>query len=87
MDHCLLVACRVIGQQVLILVQCLTQTGDVAMAEDAQAPGEEALPPAVSLDLLHGQEPHQRLCHRELRHAIHQCHVNLRLVPLAAHEG
>ena len=54
-----------------MLRQRLTDAGDVAVTEDPQAAGEEPLSPAVSLDVLRGQEPHERLGHRELRHAIH----------------
>ena len=43
---------------------------DVAVPEDPQAAGEEAAPLAVALDLLGGQEAHQRLGHRQpLGHA------------------
>ena len=41
--HRLLVARRVVGQQVVVLLQRLAEAGDVAVAEDAEAAGEEAL--------------------------------------------
>ena len=61
MHHRLLVAGRVVGEQVLVLGQRLAQAGDVAVAEDAQAPGEEALAPAVALDVLGGEEADEGL--------------------------
>src|SRR6185503_19710116 len=60
-DHRLLVARRVVGEQVAMLLQRLAEPGDVAVAEDPEAAREEALAGAVALDLLHGQEAHERL--------------------------
>ena len=68
-DHPLLVARRVVGQRIPILMQRLPQPGDVAVPEDPVAAGEEPLTPAVALDLLRGQEADQRLSDREARHA------------------
>ena len=70
-DHALLVARRVVGQQVAVLVQRLAQPGDVAVTEDPVAAGDEPLAPAVALGLLDGQEAHQRLGHGQARHAGH----------------
>ena len=64
-DHRLLVARRVIGQQVGVPVQRLPEARDVAVAEDAEAAGEEALARAVALDVLGGQEADERLGHRQ----------------------
>ena len=44
-----------------MLLQRLAEPGEVAVPEDAEAAAEEAPALAVALDLLHGQEPHQRL--------------------------
>ena len=60
-DHRLLVARRVVGQQVVVLLQRLAEAGDVAVAEDAEAAGEEALAPPVALDVLGGEEADERL--------------------------
>src|SRR4029079_10747476 len=44
-----------------VLAQRLAEAGDVAVAEDAEAAGEEARALPVALDLLRGQEADQRL--------------------------
>ena len=61
MDHRLLVAGLVERQQILVLLERLPQAGQVAVPEDAEAAGEEAPALAVALDLLRGEEAHQRL--------------------------
>ena len=48
-----------------MLVQRLPDPGEVAVTEDAEAAGEEAAALAVALDLLYGEEAHQRLGDRE----------------------
>ena len=45
----------------MVLLQRLAEAGDVAVPEDAQAAGEEAVPPPVALDVLGGEEAHERL--------------------------
>src|SRR6185503_19180918 len=60
-DHRLLVARRVVREQVAVLLQRLAEPGDVAVAEDPEAAGEEAVADAVALDLLRGEEAHQGL--------------------------
>jgi len=44
-----------------MLRQRLAQAGDVAVAEDAEASGEESLPRAVAFHLLDGEEAHEGL--------------------------
>ena len=68
-DHRLLVARLVERQQVAVLLQRLADAGDVAVAEDAEAAGEEALAAAVALDLLRRQESDERLGDGEPDHA------------------
>ncbi len=48
-----------------VLEQGLADAGDVAVAEDPEAAGDQPLPGAVALAVLGGQEAHQRLGHRE----------------------
>ena len=64
-DHGLLVAGEVVGQVraavQLGLQQRLADAGDVAVAEDAEAPGDQPLLAAVALGVLGGQEPDERL--------------------------
>ena len=59
--HRLLVPRLAVGEEVGPLVERLPDPGDVAVPEDAEAAAEEALPHAVALDLLDGEEPHERL--------------------------
>ncbi len=61
MDHRLLVAGLVEGQRVGVLLQRLPDAGDVAVAEDAEAAGEEAVALAVALDALGGEEADEGL--------------------------
>jgi len=61
----LLVAGLVVGQELGVLVQSLTDPGDVAMAENAKTGGEEPVLAAVPLHVLGGQEADQGLGHRE----------------------
>ena len=65
MDHALLVAGEVVRHLVAALEQRLPDAGDVAVPEDPEAAGDEALLHAVALGVLDGEEAHQRLCHRE----------------------
>ena len=69
MDHRLLVASLVVSQRFGILGERLAETGNVAVPEDAPAAGEEPLLDAIALDVLLGQEPHERLGHRQPLHA------------------
>ena len=46
-----------LGRLDLGLQKCLAHTGHVAVAEDAEAAGEEPAAFAVALDVLIGQEP------------------------------
>jgi hypothetical protein len=66
-DHRLLVAGLVVGQTLRVFVESLTHARHVTVAEDAEAPGEEALLHSVALDVLVSQEAHQRLSHRQPR--------------------
>ena len=59
--HRLFVARRVVRQAIAVLVQRLADAGHVAVAEDAEAAGEEAVTDAVALHLLDGQEADQGL--------------------------
>ena len=61
MDHRLLVARLVVGELVPVLLERLSDAGDVAVSEDAEGTGEQALLHPVALDVLVGQEPDQRL--------------------------
>src|SRR5215208_1681843 len=60
-DHRLLVPRLVVGELVPILLERLSDSGDVAVSEDAEGTGEQALLHPVALDVLVGQEPDQRL--------------------------
>ena len=62
-DHRLLVLGAVVGQTLHVaeLLEGLSEAGDVAVAEDPPDPGDEAVPLAVALDLLPGEEPDDRL--------------------------
>src|SRR4029450_10072855 len=62
-DHALLVAGHVVGEPVGVLAQGLANPGDVAVAEEPEAAGEQALGLAVALAVLVGQELDQGLGH------------------------
>jgi hypothetical protein len=66
-DHPLLVARQQVGQlgrsAQLGLEQRLADAGDVAVAEDPEAAGDQALLLAVALGVLAGQEADERLGH------------------------
>ena len=63
-----------------MLVQRLAEPGQVAVPEDAVAAGEEAAALAVALDLLRGEEAHQRL-------GDGQPHVRTSCGSMSAREG
>ena len=65
MDHGLFVARQVIGEVVPALEERLTETGHVAVTEDAEAAREETMLLVVALDRLHAQESHECLGHGE----------------------
>ncbi len=69
MDHRLLVASLVVAE-VGVLLERLADAGDVAVAEDAEAAGEEGLLHAVALGILLLQERDQRLCHRQTERCL-----------------
>ena len=54
-----------------MLLESLSEPGDVAVAEDAEAPGEEGGAHPVALHVLGGQEAHQCLGHGHLGTAHH----------------
>ena len=70
-DHGLLVAGQDVGQPLvvrreqLVLEEGLTDAGNVAVAEDAEAPGKEAPSLAVPLGPLLSEEAHHGLSHGE----------------------
>jgi hypothetical protein len=64
-DHRLLVAGLVVDKVARVLLERLPYARDVSVAEDAEAPGEKALLDTVTLDVLTGQKPDQRLGHRQ----------------------
>ena len=64
MNHRLLVAGLVVGHGVGVLLERLADARDVAVAEDPEAPSEEALLRPVPLDVLVREKPNQRLGHR-----------------------
>ncbi len=64
MDHGLLVARLVVGEQVGVLGKRLTDPGQVAVAEDAKAAFDEAVLDTVALYELGAQKAHERLRHR-----------------------
>src|SRR5204863_9699531 len=68
-DHRLFVAALVVGQEVGVLLQRLPDPRDVAVAEDAEAAGEEPLAPAIAFDLLRREEADQRLADVQLHAA------------------
>ena len=67
--HRLLVAAQHVGQCLRLLElglqERLPEAGDVAVAEDPEAAGEQLLLDAVALGVLHRQEPHGRLGDRQ----------------------
>ncbi len=62
--HRLLVARHVVREEVGGFEERLADPGDIPVAEDPPAPGEEALLDAVAFDVLRRQEPEERLRHR-----------------------
>src|SRR5207244_5002195 len=70
--HRVLVAREVVRDEVAVLEERLPDAGDVAVAEDAPHALEEQRLLAVALDVLRGQEPDERLGHRETRRAAHR---------------
>src|SRR4029453_1836206 len=66
--HRLLVARLVVGQELRILVERLTDAGDVAVTEDPEAAMEEPAFEPVPLDVLGGEEAYERLGCGESRH-------------------
>src|SRR4029079_6949740 len=67
-DHRLLVAGLVVLERLRILREGLTDPGDVPVAEDAPAAGEEALLDAGALDVLLRGEWRERVGYREPLH-------------------
>ena len=65
MDHRLLVAREHVGHLVARLEQRLTDAGDVAVAEDAEAAGDQPLLDPVALGVLVRQEADERLADGE----------------------
>jgi hypothetical protein len=63
MNHRLLVARLVIAQTLTCLMQSLTHPGNVAVAENAEATGKEALVYTIALDILNGEKLDQCLGH------------------------
>jgi hypothetical protein len=70
--HALLVAGEVVGHVTRFghLEQGLPDARDVAVAEDAEHAGDQALFDAVALAVLVGQERHQRLGHGQPGHGF-----------------
>lgn len=64
MYHRLLVACLIIAE-VGVLVERLSQAGDVAVPKDAKTARKEALFHAVAFAVLVLQKAHDRLCYRQ----------------------
>ena len=64
MHHCLLIAAQEIRKR-LVLVQGLAQAGHVAVAEDAEATAEEAMPLAIALHELLLEKLDRGLGHRQ----------------------
>ena len=60
-NHRLLVAGEVVGELVPGFEKRLSHSGNVAVAEDAEAAGEETVALAVALNLLGCEEAHQCL--------------------------
>jgi hypothetical protein len=63
--HRLLVAGLVVREAFGVLLERLADTGDVTVAKNSEAPGEEAAFDPISLYVLLGQEAHQRLGRRQ----------------------
>jgi hypothetical protein len=55
----------VVRKAARVLLECLADTGDVTVAEDTEASGEEVAFDPVSLHVLLGQEAHKRLGRRQ----------------------
>ena len=53
-----------------MLLQRLSEAGEVAVAQDPEAPGEELRALAVALHLLRPEEPHERLGDGEAAHRL-----------------
>jgi hypothetical protein len=68
MHHRLLVSGLVVGEEIRVLVERLPDPGDVAMAEDAEAPLEKALLYAVALHVLRGEKADETLGGRDSGH-------------------
>ena len=71
MNHRLFVAPLMEGDEIAVLLERLTQSGGIAMPQDSETSGEERAAHAVTLNLLCGQEAHERLSHGQcdrLRH-------------------
>ena len=84
----LLVARLVIPHPVGVLLERLADTGDVSMPEDAEHAGEERALAAVALDVLRGEEEHQRLRHGEaLGLVVSPTHVTALGAPTSGTRG
>ena len=70
MHHGLLVARLVVAHAVLGRLEGLAHAGHDAVAEDAEDALEEALAPAIALDVLVGQPGHDGLGHGGSRHDV-----------------
>ena len=64
-DHGLLVAREVVAKRVAMLLQRLTDAGDVAVPEDPEHAAEERLLVSVARGPLLREESHERLRHRQ----------------------
>jgi hypothetical protein len=69
MHHGLFVAALVVPQRLVValhlgLHQCLTESGNIAMAEDTEAAFDQPMPNAVPLGVLACEELHGRLGRR-----------------------
>ena len=64
-----------------MLLQRLPEPGDVAVAEDPEAAGEERRALAVALHLLRREEPHERLGDRQADRARHPRTFEAALIP------
>ena len=74
MHHRLLIAGEIVRKVIAGFEEGLPKSGNVAMAEDPQAAGEEAVAVPVALNLLRGEEANERLGHGQ-SHGATRCEV------------
>ena len=72
MNHPLLVARLVIGEQLRVLRKRLADAGHIAVAEDPETPLDEPMLDPIALDMLDGEKTDERLSHGQANRAHHR---------------